>query len=275
MTSTDPAGPPLRPTRQRLAVVEALASFDDFRSAQEIHELLGRARRERRAGHRLPHPAGARRRRRGRHAAHRGRRGDLPALLATPTTTTWSAAAAARPSRSRARPSSAGPGAIAAEHGYADVSHTLEIFGTCAVLPLRSVTARTRSSVIDSNRARVCSTDPWRQPGTDLAVHHHQQAVDVDRPHVQHLPGIAHRVGADRRGLAPDDDVLVRRAQARHRHPQVRGGMSEDARQAWPLLQHDTRHPGDLPGRAERVLRQGGPGRCLGPHPVRGRGLAS
>ena len=45
MTSTEhrgehPAG--LRPTRQRRAVAEAIASFDDFRSAQEIHELLGR-----------------------------------------------------------------------------------------------------------------------------------------------------------------------------------------------------------------------------------------
>lgn len=40
MTSTD-AGPPLRPTRQRIAVAEAMASVDDFRSAQEIHELLG------------------------------------------------------------------------------------------------------------------------------------------------------------------------------------------------------------------------------------------
>ncbi|MBI2243258.1 MAG: transcriptional repressor, partial [Nocardioides sp.] len=43
MTSTEHAGtPPLRPTRQRRAVTEALDSFSDFRSAQEIHELLGR-----------------------------------------------------------------------------------------------------------------------------------------------------------------------------------------------------------------------------------------
>ncbi len=40
MTSTEATGP-LRPTRQRIAVVEAMASFEDFRSAQEIHELLG------------------------------------------------------------------------------------------------------------------------------------------------------------------------------------------------------------------------------------------
>ena len=50
----------------------------------------------------------------------------------TPTTTTSSAARAAPPSRSRGRPSSGGRAAIAEEHGYADVSHTLEIFGICA-----------------------------------------------------------------------------------------------------------------------------------------------
>ena len=45
MTSTDatrPAADGARPTRQRKAVAEALASFADFRSAQEIHELLGK-----------------------------------------------------------------------------------------------------------------------------------------------------------------------------------------------------------------------------------------
>ncbi|MGZ4456459.1 MAG: Fur family transcriptional regulator, partial [Nocardioides sp.] len=43
MTSTDDTGAGgLRPTRQRIAVAEAMASFDDFRSAQEIHDLLGR-----------------------------------------------------------------------------------------------------------------------------------------------------------------------------------------------------------------------------------------
>ena len=43
MTSTEPAGSTstMRPTRQRRAVVDAMASFADFRSAQEIHELLG------------------------------------------------------------------------------------------------------------------------------------------------------------------------------------------------------------------------------------------
>ena len=41
MTSTDHGTrPAVRPTRQRLAVAAALAGFDDFRSAQEIHDLI-------------------------------------------------------------------------------------------------------------------------------------------------------------------------------------------------------------------------------------------
>jgi Fur family ferric uptake transcriptional regulator len=45
-TGADTAEPALptgaRPTRQRRAVAAALGSFDDFRSAQEIHDLLRR-----------------------------------------------------------------------------------------------------------------------------------------------------------------------------------------------------------------------------------------
>ena len=130
MTSTDrPAGS--RPTRQRRAVADALATFDDFRSAQEIHDLLGAAGRLGRTGHGLPDPAAARRGRRGRHAAHRGRRGDLPPLLRHPPPPPGVPHAAARPSRSRVRRSSAGRARSPREHGFADVSHTLEIFGTC------------------------------------------------------------------------------------------------------------------------------------------------
>src|SRR5512139_1876497 len=42
MTSTEPTPAGGRPTRQRRAVAEVLGTFTDFRSAQEIHELLGR-----------------------------------------------------------------------------------------------------------------------------------------------------------------------------------------------------------------------------------------
>lgn len=41
MTSTDPGAiERLRPTRQRKAVSACLSSFDDFKSAQDIHDLL-------------------------------------------------------------------------------------------------------------------------------------------------------------------------------------------------------------------------------------------
>ena len=40
MTSTEPVGPGPRPTPQRQAVLDALDGVDDFRSAQEVHELL-------------------------------------------------------------------------------------------------------------------------------------------------------------------------------------------------------------------------------------------
>jgi len=42
MTSTEPSLPGGRPTRQRRAVAACLGSFDDFRSAQDIHDLLRR-----------------------------------------------------------------------------------------------------------------------------------------------------------------------------------------------------------------------------------------
>ena len=40
MTSTEPATSAGRPTRQRRAIAAAMETFDDFRSAQEIHALL-------------------------------------------------------------------------------------------------------------------------------------------------------------------------------------------------------------------------------------------
>jgi Fur family ferric uptake transcriptional regulator len=127
MTSTEPA---LRPTKQRLAVAAAMSSFDDFRSAQDIHELL----------------------------AHRGD----PVGLATVYRTLQRMVDAGEVDLLRTEDGEAiyrrcsdthhhhlvcrdcgatveveGPAverwtrAIAGEHGYGDVSHTLEIFGTC------------------------------------------------------------------------------------------------------------------------------------------------
>jgi Fur family transcriptional regulator, ferric uptake regulator len=136
MTSTESTRPPTglpqgtRPTRQRRAVVEALGGLDDFRSAQEIHELL------RRDGERvglstvyrtlqaladsdevdvLRSDDGEARYRRcsGTHHHHLVCRSCGRAVeVAGPAVERWA-------------------GAIADEHGFAEVSHTLEIFGFC------------------------------------------------------------------------------------------------------------------------------------------------
>lgn len=128
MSPTD--NTPLRPTRQRIAVAEAMASVDDFRSAKEIHELLGT-------------------------------RGD-PVGLATVYRTLQRLAEAGELDVLRTQDGEAlyrrcsdthhhhlvcrscgrtveveGPAVerwtrtIAAEHSFSDVSHSLEIFGTC------------------------------------------------------------------------------------------------------------------------------------------------
>lgn len=122
---------PLRPTRQRLAVAAALDELDGFHSAQEIHDLLGQ-------------------------------RGDAVGL-ATVYRTLAALAEASEVDVMRSEDGEAlyrrcsathhhhlvcrtcgrtveveGPaverwaGAVAAEHGFTAVSHTLELFGTCA-----------------------------------------------------------------------------------------------------------------------------------------------
>jgi len=132
MTSTDGSGP--RPTKQRLAVLEALASVEDFRSAQEVHEILSSSgssvglatvyrtlqlyadqgdvdvlRREdgeaiyRRCSETHHH-----------HLVCRscGRTVEVEG----PTVERWA-------------------DAVSAQHGFRDVTHTLEIFGTCSDCP--------------------------------------------------------------------------------------------------------------------------------------------
>ena len=119
-----------RTTRQRTAVMELLANVEEFRSAQELHELLR---------HRgdsvglttvyrtlqaladageidVMRPPG------GEHLYRRCSSGHHHHLVcrvcgrtvevAGPTVESWA-------------------DRVAAEHGFADVSHTLEIFGTC------------------------------------------------------------------------------------------------------------------------------------------------
>ncbi len=135
MTSTEHSSGPVlpegtRPTRQRRAVVTALHGFEDFRSAQDIHDLL--------------------------------RRSDQNVGLSTVYRTLQALADAGEVDLLRTEDGEAlyrrcsathhhhlvcrscgrtveveGPAverwaeAVAGRHGFSDVSHSLEIFGTC------------------------------------------------------------------------------------------------------------------------------------------------
>jgi Fur family transcriptional regulator, ferric uptake regulator len=132
MTSTEPTGAAsgMRPTRQRRAVIDALDSFDDFRSAQDIHDLLGQRgetvglatvyrtlQRLADAGEvdllRTEDGEAIYRRCSDTHHHHLVCRAcGRTVEVEGPAVERWTRA-------------------IATEHGYDDVSHTLEIFGTC------------------------------------------------------------------------------------------------------------------------------------------------
>jgi Fur family ferric uptake transcriptional regulator len=126
MTSTDTP----RPTRQRLAVLDALGGVGDFRSAQEVHEILASEgasvglatvyrtlqlyadsgevdvlrREDGEAIYRRCSPS---------HHHHLVCRScGATVEVEGPAVEQWTTA-------------------MAAAHGYTDVSHTLEIFGTC------------------------------------------------------------------------------------------------------------------------------------------------
>jgi Fur family ferric uptake transcriptional regulator len=132
MTSTDATtgGSSMRPTRQRLAVVEAMASFDDFRSAQEIHDLLGR--RGEAVGLATVY----------RTLQRLAEAGDVDMLRTEDGEAIYRRCSDSHHHHLVCRDCGRtveveGPAverwtrSIAAEHGYAEVSHTLEIFGTC------------------------------------------------------------------------------------------------------------------------------------------------
>lgn len=130
MTSTERSGDSLRPTRQRRAVAACLGSFDDFRSAQDIHDLL------KQGGDNV-----------GLSTVYRTlqaladsgqvdvlRAEDGEALYRRCSTTHHHHLVC----RSCGRTVEVeGPtvelwaDGIAAQHGFRDVSHTLEVFGTC------------------------------------------------------------------------------------------------------------------------------------------------
>ena len=131
MTSTEPNGPTPRSTPQRQAVLDALEGVDDFRSAQEVHELLaaegsavGLATVYRTLALYADHGLVDVLRREDGEAIYRRcseshhhhlvcRSCGATVEVEGPAVERWTSA-------------------IAAEHGFADLSHTLEIVGTCA-----------------------------------------------------------------------------------------------------------------------------------------------
>ena len=131
MTSTDPApAVQARPTRQRRAIADAMETFDDFRSAQEIHALLSSA------GDRV-----------GLSTVYRALQaladaGEIDSLRTESGESIYRRCSATHHHHLVCRSCGAtveveGPAvekwtrSVAAAHGYREVSHTLEIFGTC------------------------------------------------------------------------------------------------------------------------------------------------
>ncbi len=128
MTSTETTS--ARPTRQRRAIAETLHTFEDFRSAQDIHALLAER------GHQV-----------GLSTVYRTLQsladaGEIDALRTETGESIYRRCSATHHHHLVCRSCGAtveveGPAvekwtrAVAAEHGYSEVSHTLEIFGTC------------------------------------------------------------------------------------------------------------------------------------------------
>lgn len=126
MTSTDNP----RPTRQRRAVAAVLATFEDFRSAQEIHELL------RAGGDNV-----------GLSTVYRTLQsmaevGEIDVLRSEGGESVYRRCSTSHHHHLVCRHCGLtveveGPAVerwtrtVAATHGFAEVSHTLEIFGTC------------------------------------------------------------------------------------------------------------------------------------------------
>ena len=122
---------PLRLTRQRQAVADLLKTVDDFRSAQEIHELLSSQ------GHAV-----------GLATVYRtlqllAEHGQVDVLRAADGEASYRSCSGSHHHHLVCRSCGAtveveGPTveqwtrSVADEHGYADVSHTLEIFGLCS-----------------------------------------------------------------------------------------------------------------------------------------------
>ena len=129
MTSTDQG--PVRPTRQRKAIAEVLGTNEEFLSAQEIHDLL------RRGGDSI-----------GLSTVYRtvqalADAGEVDVLRTEGGEAVYRRCSDTHHHHLVCRSCGAtveveGPAvekwtrAVAGEHGFTDVSHTLEIFGTCS-----------------------------------------------------------------------------------------------------------------------------------------------
>jgi Fur family ferric uptake transcriptional regulator len=121
----------VRTTRQRTAVASALETLDGFASAQALHEVL-KARGEK-VGLTTVY----------RHLQALSDAGEVDALRTSEGETVYRRCAGEEHHHHLvcrscgATVEVSGPAveawasAVAAEHGYTDVSHTLEVFGTC------------------------------------------------------------------------------------------------------------------------------------------------
>jgi Fur family ferric uptake transcriptional regulator len=127
-TSTDSTG--TRPTRQRRAIGAAMETFEDFRSAQEIHALLTER----------GDPVGLSTVYRTLQALAEA--GEIDALRTESGESIYRRCSGTHHHHLVCRSCGAtveveGPAVekwtrtVASTHGYRDVSHTLEIFGTC------------------------------------------------------------------------------------------------------------------------------------------------
>ncbi len=141
MTSTEPTNGDggLRPTRQRTAVADALGSVEDFRSAQDIHALL--AERGDRVGLATVY----------RTLQRLADAGEVDVLRTEDGEAAYRRCSASHHHHLVCRSCGAtveveGPAveqwtrSIATDHGFAEVSHTWEIFGRCPVCVARDGT---------------------------------------------------------------------------------------------------------------------------------------
>lgn len=131
MTSTErTAAETLKPTRQRRAVSETLETLEEFRSAQEIHEAL--ARRGERVGLSTVY----------RTLTALAEAGEVDVLRVEDGEARYRRCSARHHHHLVCRSCGATvevegaaverfASAVADQHGYSEVSHTLEIFGTC------------------------------------------------------------------------------------------------------------------------------------------------